>query len=78
MDVEVLPFDPEHACAPCGTEGASPVYHARPVAVVFGGPQWPCEAASEKLGPHLCFRCGVCGFTWIEHTSSGMGLLPGS
>lgn len=68
----IKPFDPAHLCEKCGTEGARPVHHERPVLIVFGGPSWPCRFLHQTLGEHFCFRCSGCGFAWIERVSGGM------
>lgn len=68
----IRPFSPEHVCSGCGSEGAAPVHHSRPVLLVFGGPQWHCSGLDDRIEAHLCLRCEVCGFTWIEEIPPGM------
>lgn len=73
------PFDPQHMCPKCGTEGARPHRHEKPVLIVFGsGPQWPCSGPdmAGQLGEHLCNRCEVCGYAWMEAVSEGMDEPP--
>lgn len=60
-------YRPGEACPACQAEAGRPVFHERPVLIVFGSsPQWPCSGRDGALGPHLCTRCGSCGHSWVR------------
>lgn len=70
---ELDPFTPGRACPRCQAEGAQPRYHAQPVLIVFGsGRQWPCAGMDGEVSAHMCTRCELCGFAWMESAPDGM------
>lgn len=74
---EPEPYSPGRMCPQCSAEGAKPEYHARPVLLVFGrGFQWPCAGSDGRQGPHMCVRCGSCGYAWTEGVQPGAGAVP--
>lgn len=78
--VTIRPHDPQHLCPKCGSEGARPQYHAQSFIATFGStPPWPCvrPVPDDLVGEHLCNRCEVCSFAWMESVSEGMAQDPG-
>ena len=72
-NVDLEPFSPGRTCPKCQAEGAKPRHHVRPVLIVFGsGGQWPCSGMDGEIGAHMCTRCELCGFAWMEAAPSGM------
>lgn len=73
--LELQPYSPAHLCPQCGAEGAPPNYHGQTVLAVFGSaPPWPCSGPGMdgKVGAHICSKCQVCGFSWMEAVAPGM------
>jgi len=77
----LAPYDPQHLCPGCGSEGSKPVYHAQGLLAVFGSsPAWPCVQPVPGPAPisaHLCNKCDACGYEWMESVAPGMDVSSG-